>query len=69
MEDFTKLYNPAVLNKEYCCEIEMVYILFITLEGNDQLKSDYFLAVMGISLIIVEVCLEGQVNSQNHMLV
>ena len=36
-KDFTKLYDLVVLNKKYCCEIEMVHMLLITLEGNNQL--------------------------------
>ena len=39
--------------------------LFISCE----LKRNYFLVMMCVLLIIVKVCLEGQVDGQNHMLV
>jgi len=32
-------------------------------------KSNYFLAVTGIPIIIIEVCSKGQANNHNHMLV
>jgi len=31
------LYDSAVLDEEYYCKMEMVYMLVITLEGTDQL--------------------------------
>jgi len=36
-EDFTKLYDLLVFNKEYYCKMEMVYMLIIILEGTNQL--------------------------------